>query len=128
MAKYLLDTTVLIDFLRGRPAIVDAVKSMVRDGHQLSLCCINVAELYSRMSVGEQAAAASLVESLEYLDVSLAAARRAGNWRYGLARQGVTVATADAIVAATAYEHGTQLVTKNVRDFPMEGLGIVRQP
>ena len=37
-------------------------------------------------------------------------------------RRGVQVDTADGLIAATAFEHGLSLVTRNVKDF--DGLGI----
>jgi predicted nucleic acid-binding protein len=47
MAKYLLDTTILIDHLRGRQEAVDLLTALAHQGHRLGLCCVNVAELYS---------------------------------------------------------------------------------
>lgn len=128
MARYLLDTTVLIDYLRGRQPVLDAIKSMARDGHQLRVCCINVAELHSRIRPSEEVPATALLDSLEYLPISISAAKRAGDWRYEMARHGVTVATANALVAACAYENGSIVVTGNVDDFQMEGLQVLKQP
>ena len=37
--------------------------------------------------------------------------------------RGVTIGTADGLIAATAYEHGLTVATRNVRDF--EPMGVV---
>jgi predicted nucleic acid-binding protein len=42
--------------------------------------------------------------------------------RNELARRGVTIGLADAVIGATALEHGLALVTDNRKDFPMKGI------
>lgn len=125
MAKYLLDTTALINHLRGRPEVVDLVSSLASQGHQLGICCINVAELYSGLNPGEQDRAERLVDSLDYYEVSREAAKQAGRYRYDFARRGVTLSFADTLIAATAINEMATLITANAKDFPMEELQLV---
>ncbi|MDQ2900643.1 MAG: hypothetical protein M3Y07_12720, partial [Acidobacteriota bacterium] len=50
---------------------------------------------------------------------------RLGTWgqiTIGAKRKGVTVSTADGLIAATAIEHGLRLVTRNVKDFAVLGV------
>ena len=125
MAKYLLDTTVLISHLRGRPEVLELVMSLARQGHVLGLCCINVAELYSGLSQQEEARAERLVDSLDYYVVTRETAKEAGGHRYNFARRGITLTTADALIAATAIKEGATLITSNVKDFPMEEIQLM---
>ena len=122
MPKYLLDTTALIDYMRGRQDVVDLVTSLARDGHQLGVCCINVAELYAGLRPGQQALADQLIDNLETYEVTQHVAKEAGRYCYDFARHGVTLTIADALIAATAVKETATLVTANARDFPMEGL------
>lgn len=128
IAKYLLDTTVLIDHLRGRQEVVDLVTTLARQGHRLGLCCINVAELYSGLNPEEQARAGRLIDSLDFYEVSLEVAKQAGRHRYDFARQGISLSTADTLVAATAIGEGAILVTANTKDFPMGKLELLEHP
>lgn len=125
MNKYLLDTTALIDHLRGRGEVVGWVTSLARQGHRLGLCCINVAELYAGLSPEEQVRADRLVNSLEFYQVTREVAKQAGRYRYDFGRRGVTLSTADTLIAATAISEGATLITANARDFPMEDVQLV---
>ena len=119
MAKYLLDTTVLINYLRGVQDTVTLLKSMARAGHALGCCCINVAEVYSGLRERDRSAARVLLESLYYYEAPVTVAQRAGEFRNHYLREGITLSTSDAIVAAVAEAEGAILLTGNVRHYPM---------
>jgi predicted nucleic acid-binding protein len=55
------------------------------------------------------------------LSVNKFIADRAGRMIYNYARQGFQVSFPDALIAATALEHGLTLVTTNVKHFTMLG-------
>ncbi len=125
MAKYRLDTTILIDHLRGGPEAAELITTLASQGHQLGPCCINVAELYSGLNPGEQARAERLVDSLDFYEITREAAKQAGRFRYDFARRGIPLSSADTLIAATAMEEVATLITANVRDFPMEDLHLL---
>ena len=128
MTKYLLDTTVLIDHLRGRQQVVELVTGLAEAGNELGVCSINVVELYSGLSDKHRIAAEKLIDSLEYWDAAKETAKMAGSYRYDFARKGFALTTTDALVAAIAIEHGATLVTANTKHYPMKELGLLRQP
>ena len=128
MAKYILDTTVLVDFLNGRREAVDLVDSLAHQGNQLGVCCVSVAELYAGTHQESRAAADRLIDAMNYHDVSLAAAKEAGRYRYEFARRGTSLSTADTLIAATAIAEDAILITSNVKDFPMEEIELLEQP
>ena len=125
MPKYLLDTTALLDYMRGRQDVVDFITSLARDGPLLGVCCINVAELYAGLGPDQRPLADELIGSLGTYEVTQHVAKEAGRYRYEFARQGVTLTIADTLIAATAVEETATLVTANPRDFPMEGLVVL---
>ena len=125
MASYLLDTTVLIDYLRGRSVAVELLNTLVNQGHQIGVCCISVAELYAGVNEAQRAGADRLIDALDYREVSREIAKEAGRYRYEFARQGSVLSTADTLVAATAIAYGSVLVTANAGDFPMEELELL---
>jgi predicted nucleic acid-binding protein len=72
--------------------------------------------------------AEQLLDALEYLPIPRRTARQAGDWRRAYRAQGVQLATTDCLIAATAHAHGAQLVTRNLKHFPMPELTIVPLP
>ncbi len=119
----LLDTTVLIDVLRGRGA-VDRLHALRRSGEVPFVCCINVEEIWRGIRRGEEDDAARLVDGLRLATLGLAEGRRAGRWRREAAAEGVTLSQADCLIAAAAVGVDARLATGNPRHFPMEELEV----
>ncbi|MGL6133721.1 MAG: type II toxin-antitoxin system VapC family toxin [Prochlorococcaceae cyanobacterium] len=111
-----IDTDVLIDYLRDQPQAVAFLESGER---QLAACVITIAELYAGVRDGdERQRLDAFVSSFELLNVGPAAAVQAGLWRRQYGRSHGT-GLADALIAATAEGAGGSLVTLNHRHFPM---------
>ena len=127
MANYILDTTVLIDHLRGRREVVELVTGLARQSHQLGVCCINIAELYSGLSDEEHSKADRLIDHLDYYDISPDIAKLAGSYRFNFAKKGLTLTTSDTLVAATAITQDATLITANIKDYPMEEIKLLKQ-
>lgn len=58
-----------------------------------------------------------LLSACNFLPTTAEIARQAGTWRYDFARDGVTLSTTDALVAATAEAHSATIVTGNLKDY-----------
>ena len=117
--RLLLDTTVLIDVLRGRGGARTSVAEAVRAGHVLGISALNLAEIYSGLRSTEELLAEEFLASLELFPVTASIAERGGRLRNQCSRRGITIGLADAVIAATALEHESWLVTDNRKDFPM---------
>ncbi len=124
---YCLDSTVLIDYLRGRPA-VERVADLVRRGGEPACTSINVEEIVRGLRDGEEAAVRDLFAGLVVLPITRDAAWRAGRWRREHAAGGVTLWQADCLIAAAAASHAAPLVTGNPKDFPMTEVEVVHWP
>ncbi len=125
MANYLLDATALIDYLRGRQGIIELASTLAQQGHKLGVCCITVAELYAGLREEDRARADSLIDAMEYHEVSLEIAKEAGRYRYEFARRGTSLSSTDTLIAATAIEKDAILITANTRHFPMEEIKLL---
>lgn len=127
MARVLLDSTVLIDVLRGRPA-VDRVHDLRRVGDQPWVCVISVEEIWRGVRPDESAAVRRLFRGLRLAPLGDAEGERAGTWRRQFAAQGVTLHQADCLIAAGAAGIGACLATGNPGDFPMADLTVEHWP
>ena len=123
----LLDTTVLIDVLRGRPA-AERLLRLRSSGQVPWICAINVEEVWRGLWQQEEAAAGVLLDALRLADLGREEARRAGGWRREFAAAGVTLAQADCLIAAAAVGIGVPLATGNPKDFPMQELRVEHWP
>jgi predicted nucleic acid-binding protein len=112
-----LDSTVLIDFLRCRPAVARLTR-LRSSGDVPATTAINVEEIVRGLREQEVEAAERLFRGLVVLPVDAPAAWQAGAWRRDFARRGTTLDQADCLVAATALVNRGVLITGNPRDFP----------
>jgi len=117
---FVLDSTILIDHLRGSRAATDFIAGL--DG---SPTCSEVTriEVVQGLRSAEKRPAAQLFAILEWVPLDDTVARRAGELgrRWRQSHPGIDLA--DLAIAATAEEIGAQLATRNLKHFPMfEGL------
>lgn len=116
MSRLLLDTCILIDHLRDHPPAIDYVQSLPAEP---LISAVTVAEVYVGIrNRAEARRLEMLVELFVVLAVDADIARRGGGLRRRFARSHGT-GLLDALIAATAQVHGTRLVTRNARHFPM---------
>lgn len=120
----LLDTTVVIDVLRGRPATVERLRTLRAAGDQPFVSAITVEETVRGLRAGEEAAAHRLFSGLRHAPLGQREGWRAGEWRQRFAARGVTLTRADCLVAAAACSIGGRLATGNPRHFPMDDVSV----
>jgi predicted nucleic acid-binding protein len=123
-----VDTTVLIAHMRGDEAVTSLLLDLLADRHLLGTNCVNVAEVERGIRPKDRKAAGALLTRLRFLETTREAATRAGRYQADFGRRGVTIHTADALVAGTARAHGAILLTDNVRDFPMRDIKVEAPP
>jgi len=112
----ILDTTVLIDQLRGSEAAFEYLA-----GLETRPACSEITriEIIQGLRSSERRAANKVFATISWVPVSESVARRAGElgrrWRRSHPGIGVT----DLAIAATAEEIDAELATQNVKHFPM---------
>lgn len=116
----LLDTDILVDFLRGHE---EAAAFVSANADRILLSALVVAELYSGVKgEAEEAALDDVVGLFRVVEITTEVAKAGGLYRrdYGKSHG---VGLADALLAATAEAEGAELATLNTRHYPMlEGL------
>jgi predicted nucleic acid-binding protein len=112
----LLDTTILIDYLRG---LGTARAFLERCDNQPNVSVVSVLELYAGLrNRREERQTEQLLSQATLLPVSLDVARRAGIF-VRIYEHSHSIGSIDAIIAATAEHHGLRLATLNTKHFPM---------
>ena len=118
--RLVLDTSVLIDHLRGRPrAAVEVIPLALARGDELWSSYVVRAELLAGMREVEEAATRELLRLITWVDVDESMSEAAGalGRRFLSSHPGIEVA--DLIVAALAQHLDAELKTTNVKHFPM---------
>ncbi len=121
--RFLVDTDILIDYLRGRPT---AIRFVTDHADRLVVSAMSVAELYAgvrgQARNSEQLALANFLELFPIVPVSADIAKAGGLYRRDYAGS-PGVGLADAVIAATAVSSDAELKTLNIKHYPMfEGL------
>jgi len=122
-AKYLLDSGLLIRHLRGRPEAVRLLRSLGKR-ERLAIASVSRLEIRAGMHEHEQYATLKLLSRFETYEMGTDVADRAGDYLRHHRRTGVALSVPDAIIAATAIQHGLTLVTFNPKDFTIPGLSL----
>ena len=116
---FLLDTDILIDYLRGHATAVGFVND---HADHIILSAISVAELYAgvRGEAGdpEQLALVNFLHLFSIVPISADIARVGGLYRRNYGRSH-GVGLADGVIAATAVSSEAALKTLNVKHYPM---------
>jgi predicted nucleic acid-binding protein len=117
VANLLIDTDIFVDHLRG------ARRLELDDGDNASYSVVTLCDLFAG-SRADEGVVRTLLAPFAAVGVDTLIAERAGRLRR---ETGTRIG--DALIAATAIEHGLSLMTRNVRDFaPVPGLRLFQLP
>jgi len=125
--RLLLDTTILIDALRGRPT-AGRLRGL-RDAAQIPwICAVNVEEVLRGAFKEEEPATLRFLYGLNLAPLGRPEGERAGRWRREYAQKGVTLSQPDCLIAAAAMSVGARVATGNPRHFPMPEVEVEHWP
>ena len=116
MKKLLVDTSVIIDFLRREDKDKSILFALAQDKYQLYMSIVTHTELYAGKSVWESKEATKDLEAMfsgiEILPLQEEISKKAGEIKARL-----KINLLDAIIAATALFSGLDLATLNIKGF-----------
>lgn len=113
--RRLVDTDVLVEYLRGRSRAVDYLEGLAGELH---VSAVTVAELFAGAREEEETRLRAFLATFEVEPITERSAELAGRFRRAWGPSHGT-GLADALVAAAAETVGGTLVTFNDRHFPM---------
>ena len=119
MKPVLVDTDILINFLRGEQGVREFLVTQLEQGPILC-SVITVAEVYAGMRPHEKEQTDRLFDHLEMLPVTRQIAQKAGEYKREIKSHSLELD--DCLIAASAFLHKAALATGNVRHYPMDDL------
>jgi predicted nucleic acid-binding protein len=126
MTRYVLDTSFVIDQLRGEPSAVARFDRIFADGDQPVVTEVVACEAWTGAPSDDDHDLTALLSATEFVQPGRESARVAGRWRADSLRRGATLSLPDALIAAAADALGATVLTRNVRDFSLTPVRIER--
>ncbi len=118
MTRYVLDTSFVIDHLRGDAAAVERFARLFEDGDQPVINEVVACEVWTGAPLAGDPDLAQLMAVVEFVQPGPASAERAGRWRQEARARGHVLSLADALIAAAA-EDDAAVLTRNLHDFAL---------
>ena len=122
-----LETTLLVDLLRGTPEAVAAVKALEEAGEPKCATAPAISEMLigAHLLGGQELEQArALAESLIILDFDLEACHEAGRLVAALIARGEVMSSNDLLIAAISKRHGQRLITRDRGFTRVRGLSV----
>jgi predicted nucleic acid-binding protein len=115
----LVDTSVMVDHLRGHPGARSALADARASEKRLIASVLSKVEILAGVRPAEEQATRELFHVFEWISVDDALAERAGALAQRFVRSHPGVDPVDYAIAATAEHFGAELWTGNAKHFPM---------
>lgn len=115
----LLDTTVAVDHLRGLEAAVDLLRGLIDDDEPIAASELVRFELLAGAREDERESLEEFSSAVTWMPVDESIARLAGLLARRLRRSHTGIDDVDYLIGATALVLDAELLTTNVRHFPM---------
>ena len=116
---YVLDTNVLIDHLRAQGAATTAFTDALRSGRRVAGSVLTRVELWRGARPGEAAGLEAVEAVIDWVPVDHAIATAAVRHAERFGRSHASIDVPDYVIAATAERLDADLLTRNVKHFPM---------
>ena len=115
----LVDTSVLIDLLRGNELSRDVLIGARQFGRSVTGSVLTRTEILGGMRAPEKSRTRKLLDAIEWVEVDQTIADEAGQLArtYRKSHSGIDIA--DYVIAASTLTTGADLWTRNVKHFPM---------
>ena len=118
MADIILDSDVIIAWLRGSESVAGAVMNLLESGHNLLWTPVSVAEIFAGAKKTESARLETLFLILETLPISETIGKEAGRFLQKYSKSH-NLELGEALIAASASTAGLSLWTLNKKHYPM---------
>lgn len=115
----LIDTTIAVDHLRGTEVAVELLSKLLEDDEPLAASELVRFELLAGVRLDENVALEQFFSTLVWLPVDESVTRTAGRLAREHRKAHSGIDDVDYLIAATSLVNDAELLTTNVRHFPM---------
>lgn len=115
--RLLLDSTFVIDLIRGDREAHDRMAKIFADGDEPYVNEIVVCEVRTGLLPKDVPGFERLLQPIAFIQPAAAGALAAGAWRAEARTMGRVLSLGDSLIAAAAHGLGALVLTRNVRDF-----------
>ncbi len=117
-----LDSTIIIDYLKGLPEAVQTIQSLLLKEEKLKTTLFNYYEVFfGELAFGKKGGSAAIVpaflESLEIVFPSIPTMQKSAEIRLELQKKGKLVGNTDLFIAGIVISNAEILYTKNAKHF-----------
>lgn len=120
----LIDTDIAIDHFHGHRAALEFFAAALAAGEELAISVVTLTEIASGMRPGEEARTERLLSLFTVVAVTESIGRQAAAYLRQY-RQSHRLELGDALIAATATLSNAELITRNLKHYPMPDITIV---
>jgi predicted nucleic acid-binding protein len=120
----LIDTDILIDHFHGHQAAFDFIRQQLVAGETLAISVVTVTEFSGGMRSGEETRTEHLLSLFTIFNIYEKVARQAGRYLHQY-RHSHRLELGDALIAATAQQAGAELITRNIKHYPMPDISVL---
>ncbi len=120
----LIDTDIVIDHFHGHAAALEYFTENLAAGETLAVSVITLTEVMAGLRPGEEERTERLLQLFVVQDINETIGRQASVYLRQF-RRSHGVELGDALIAATALHHGADLITRNLKHYPMTDITVV---
>ena len=120
--KFIMDTDVCIDFLKGQEYVISLINELlVSESAYLSI--LTYYELLrGAYTKKQQKAVEDFVNGFEVLNIDKEITNIGAKFYRDYRKKGITLSTVDTLIMATAKKYKLKIITRNVRHYPEKDL------
>ena len=122
--KFLLDTDVIIQCLRGIREESARVKRMLKNSDEILFTPISSAEIFAGIKKGEEKIVADFFDLLKPIEIGHVIGEKAGEY-LRMYRKSHGLEIAHALIAAAAFITRSKLYTLNRKHYPMKDISFL---
>lgn len=124
MPDILIDTDVVIEWLRGNEMVVDRLISIKHSGKIIFYSPVTKAEIFHGLRSGEKEKTMDFFISCNSISINDEIGEKAGMYLAQFYKSH-SLALGDALIAATCYVHKISMFTLNRKHYPMQDIQFV---
>jgi tRNA(fMet)-specific endonuclease VapC len=126
-----LETTFLVDLIKGRPEVESIVKELQKNNTPITITAPSIMELWSGAAQQnypqkKKEKIRALCESVTVLHLDATSAREAGELEAQFKKEGTTLHLADLMIAAIAKANNETLLTRDAHYARIPGLRVLK--